>query len=250
MNIEGQNTTVCIHRPNVELGGACDILNPITRRFKRFTFHHKPPETLVYDDNGDSINLFQCAHVESKNKSWIILHMKNGTYTTIAPFDFVTWELYLPQWVSFTRQIPIWQISLEIINSPQSWGLKKTPTGEWESLYFVLQKKTTIALEYYHEYAAKKTDPLGIISMIDVRVKRTSNVLLINDAACVISFETWRLAQKWERVLQNLKPPKSPNGSRRATPQRRQSIGEYEEPIYEQLMSIIEQLNAAKSVDE
>ena len=135
MNNEG--SVVC--RPNLFLISSCRVFFREKRIFKQYVFEQPPPYDTLEGIQGKQrlcIALRDCCHVEYVGETFITLHMTKDRVVTLKPDNYQVWYEWIPKWISYFRQVPLWQILIESGScTPMSWGWKQQVGKKWERVF-------------------------------------------------------------------------------------------------------------------
>lgn len=172
-------------------GKSCEVTQPSLNVLRFGTYYQ--------------INLHQCAHVEL-NRPQIVLYTLNQMTSSktsqylLIPTDWDLWSTWLAPWISFVRQIPLWQIELnDTISRPMARGQKKNALGEWDPpvLFRFIHQLEEIQ---YLSSEDKDQQPLGRL-----KVGRDLPLLcghgVVRVETWFIRFETQALARKWSACV-------------------------------------------------
>lgn len=168
-------------RPSEELSGTCDLLY-LMIQFK-IIHVEQLGERLYYDNQQRHITLKKCAHVRSVTEDILMIHMKNDSFITLRTPKY--WHTLLPYWISYIRQIPLWQVILRVPYPPMSYAIKSG-------------NRVLLALrDNFLEFDGKDAMELK------QAVRRSGRILRMGP--WILEFETLTLAKAWERALEKAK---------------------------------------------
>jgi hypothetical protein len=219
-------------KPDFELNGVCQIL--LNQTFVSCIVKHigvKGDRTRLYygpfDINDPSnsnitnhskyIDLKQCQHVQLIDNDTILIYINNVNgrpikYASLKPDNIRKWFRYLNMWISYVRQVPIWQLVVGVdqvaqnemfgVLQPMACCYVNNNAGFKHVLLRISDENTDVKLYYFETDTAKI--PLGDI-VIDTRtiIRTVGEGIKIHneDIKTTLIFESRILAERWYSLI-------------------------------------------------
>jgi len=184
-----------VNKPLVRLHGTCTILGE-SILYRQHLIEHLEDEvgTLYLHSKGgqQKIYLKDCNHIQAfPEQRFLLLHHSKNKVWTLQPDNFEAWSKNAAEWISYVRQIPLWQIKLSG-NNPASWGYRLSPLLEWNVCFFRL-----LGCKLFYYASIKDEAPLAEIDIAGKTVNRDGETISIGAKKWVIRLETLPLAKQW-----------------------------------------------------